>query len=213
MPVSTKAQRFQLFFRLLVDVGKVRTLHRFQVGVHDLPVDLVRRLCIPHRELYCDMCGSGLGDKHHFVFTYPALTPLGERNAHMFTNSSRSFRRFIWQDVLCSVVNFICDALNPAEGSAAVIDLGGVVGDCHSYYSLRLRRFKACQLSLSGSAMSPRTSSHALWAEQMQFFVLYENGIPKTTHGKISPQSVHATSFILMSGLSGDVHTILNWPV
>eukprot|EP00884_Botryococcus_braunii_P011612 jgi/Botrbrau1/20451/Bobra.145_2s0015.1 len=73
----TEAQRFRLFY-LSLNLPKVRVFLRFRLGV---PIDMGRRQRLTRRERLRDMCGSAVGDKHHF----PALTPVYVRYPQLQT--------------------------------------------------------------------------------------------------------------------------------
>lgn len=102
----TRVQRMRVC-SLPLDIRKVRTFFKFRLGVHDLPIDVGRRNKTPRDDRVCDMCGLGVGDEHHFIFHCSALAPLREKFSHLFSSSSYNLRRFIWQQDMVGVVNFI----------------------------------------------------------------------------------------------------------
>ena len=106
--------------RLHLPVKTVRTLLRFRLGCHDLPIDTGRRQGIPRDERICTRCSLGMvGDEFHFLFICPLLEHIRSQFSHLFHPRVRSVTRFMWQQDGEGVARFV------VNGSVAYINASG----------------------------------------------------------------------------------------
>eukprot|EP00884_Botryococcus_braunii_P011700 jgi/Botrbrau1/20530/Bobra.145_2s0079.1 len=98
--------------RLHLPMKTVRTLLRFRLGCHDLPIDTGRRQGIPRDESICTRCSLGMvGDEFHFLFICPLLEQIRSQFSHLFHPPVRSVTRFMWQRDGEGVARFVVNAL------------------------------------------------------------------------------------------------------
>eukprot|EP00884_Botryococcus_braunii_P006092 jgi/Botrbrau1/15484/Bobra.43_2s0104.1 len=84
--------------RLHLPVKNVRTLLRFRLGSHDLPIDTGRRQGIPRDERICTRCSLGMvGDEDHLLFICQLLEHIRSQSSYLFHPRVRSVTRFMWQ--------------------------------------------------------------------------------------------------------------------
>ena len=107
---GTSSQRRKVL-KLNLPAKHLRSFLRFRLGCRNLPVD---RLClsgVPRNERKCRKCSlDKLGDERHFLFECPALADLRVRFSVLF-QEELSLHRFIWQEDLKSVANFVSRGL------------------------------------------------------------------------------------------------------
>eukprot|EP00884_Botryococcus_braunii_P005149 jgi/Botrbrau1/14635/Bobra.0364s0018.1 len=90
----------------------LRTFMRFRLGCHDLPIDKGRQQGIPREQRNCTRCSLELvGDKHHLLFTCPAVQHVRQQFMHLFQQRSRSVQKFVWQEDLQGVAKLVTRAL------------------------------------------------------------------------------------------------------
>ena len=97
---------------LPIAAGALRAFLRFRAGCHGLPNDAGRRSGVPRQQRTCARCGgSGICDERHLVFECPAVQPVRDQYAGLFTGPGQTMVQFMWQQNLTGVALFVRDAL------------------------------------------------------------------------------------------------------
>ena len=80
----------------------MRTLLRFRMGSHSLPIVLGRRLC-----QRCNL--HALHDERHLVFECPAMQCVRDRYPALFSPAKHTMQLFMWQRNIVGVAHFVQD--------------------------------------------------------------------------------------------------------
>ena len=76
----------------------MRTLLRFKLGSHSLPIVLGRRTGVPRAQRLCQRCNlHALDDERHLVFECPAMQCVRDRYPALFSPATNTMQLFMWQ--------------------------------------------------------------------------------------------------------------------
>ena len=88
----------------------MRTLLRFRLGAHNLPVVLGRRNGTPRDQRLCQRCDQdAVGDERHLIFECPAVQCVRDKYAALFACDNCTMQQFMWQADLVGVAHFVRD--------------------------------------------------------------------------------------------------------
>ena len=88
----------------------MRTLLRFRMGSHSLPIVLGRRTGVPRAQRLCQRCNlHALHDERHLVFECPAMQCVRDRYPALFSPAKNTMQLFMWQRDIVGVAHYIKD--------------------------------------------------------------------------------------------------------